>query len=130
MLTVTLSQPAGTKRGQGKGSFVGFVASLVDRFYEEVLQSLKAWNPAPPRVRPTETEVPRGLVVDGEHAEVANALTAAAASSVVAEIVSDQGPKDVGLTAAGAGEEEEIEPFVNRSQNSGLPVPYAEGSRW
>jgi hypothetical protein len=39
--TVTLSQPAGTKRGQGKGSFVNSVTSLVDKFYVEVVQPLK-----------------------------------------------------------------------------------------
>jgi hypothetical protein len=35
------SQPAGTKRGQGKGSFVSSVTSLVDQFYAEVAQLLK-----------------------------------------------------------------------------------------
>ena len=47
--TVTLSQPAGTKRGQGRGSFVSSVTSLVDRFYVEVVQPLKAWSPPAPK---------------------------------------------------------------------------------
>ena len=49
--TLTLSQPAGTKRGQGRGSFVGSVTSLVDRFYVEVAQPLKAWSPPAPKPR-------------------------------------------------------------------------------
>jgi hypothetical protein len=47
--TLTMSQPAGTKRGQGRGSFVGSVTSLVDRFYVEVAQPLKAWSPPAPK---------------------------------------------------------------------------------
>ena len=47
--TVTLSQQAGTKRGQGKGSFVSSVTSLVDQFYAEVVQPLKPWAPPAPR---------------------------------------------------------------------------------
>ena len=56
--TVTLSQPAGTKRGQGKGSFVSSVTSLVDQFYADVVQPLKAWTPpAPkPKVAPSDPE--------------------------------------------------------------------------
>lgn len=47
--TVTLCHPAGGKRGQGKGSFVSSVTGLVDRFYAEVLLSLKVWSAPPPR---------------------------------------------------------------------------------
>ena len=47
--TVTLSQPAGTKRGQGKGSFVSSVTSLVDAFYTDVVQPLKPWAPPAPK---------------------------------------------------------------------------------
>jgi hypothetical protein len=89
--TITLTQPAGTKRGQGKGSFVGSLLTLVDRFYEEVVQALRPWNPSAPRVKPNETEVPGDLVIDGEHAAVADSLTGTSEPSVVAEIVSDQG---------------------------------------
>ena len=49
--TLTLSQLAGTKRGQGRGSFVSSVTSLVDRFYVEVVQPLKAWSPPAPKPR-------------------------------------------------------------------------------
>ena len=47
--TLTLSQGAGTKRGQGKGSFVSSVTSLVDTFYAGVVQPLKPWNPPAPK---------------------------------------------------------------------------------
>lgn len=47
-----LSAPAGTKRGQGRGSFVGSVLDLVDRFYTEVVQFLKPWSPPAPSVKP------------------------------------------------------------------------------
>jgi hypothetical protein len=47
--TLTLSQPAGTKRGQGRGSFVSSVTSLVDQFYGDVVQYLKPWTPPAPR---------------------------------------------------------------------------------
>lgn len=47
--TLTLSQTAGTKRGQGKGSFVSSVTSLVDTFYTDVVQPLKPWVPPAPK---------------------------------------------------------------------------------
>ncbi len=51
--TLTLSQGAGTKRGQGKGSFVSSVTSLVDSFYVEVVQPLKPWRPPAPKPKAT-----------------------------------------------------------------------------
>lgn len=46
--TVRLSAVAGTKRGQGRGTFVGSVLGLVDTFYEQVVQHLRPWTaPAP-----------------------------------------------------------------------------------
>jgi hypothetical protein len=35
----------GSKRGQGKSSFVGSVLKLSNRFYEAVVRNLKAWFP-------------------------------------------------------------------------------------
>jgi hypothetical protein len=46
--TVRLSAVAGTKRGQGRGTFVGSVLTLVDTFYEQVVQYLKPWTPPAP----------------------------------------------------------------------------------
>lgn len=48
--TLTLSSPAGSKRGQGKGSFVGSVLELVNRYYENVVQDLRPWTPPAPKV--------------------------------------------------------------------------------
>lgn len=56
--TLTLSSNAGTARGQGHGSFVNSVLAAVEKFYTEVVQHLKTWAPAPPRVRDDEAEVP------------------------------------------------------------------------
>jgi hypothetical protein len=47
--TLTLNHTAGTKRGQGRGSFVSSVTSLVDTFYIDALQYLKVWSAPPPR---------------------------------------------------------------------------------
>ncbi len=49
--TVRLSAVAGTKRGQGRGTFVGSVLALVDTFYENVVQHIKPWTPPAPSVK-------------------------------------------------------------------------------
>jgi hypothetical protein len=55
---------AGTKRGTGRGSFIDSLLGAVDTFYEQVIQNLKPWMPAPPRLRsdediqPTEPVIP------------------------------------------------------------------------
>jgi hypothetical protein len=53
--TLTVSQSAGTKRGQGKGSFVSSVTSLVDNFYAGVVQPLKPWTPPAPKPKAAPT---------------------------------------------------------------------------
>ena len=50
----------GTKRGRGRGAFIDSVLSAVDGFYADVLGSLRAWSAAPPKLRPTHAEPPRG----------------------------------------------------------------------
>jgi len=49
--TLTMSKVAGTKRGQGRGSFVGGMLDLVDAFYRDVVQVLRPWTPSAPRVK-------------------------------------------------------------------------------
>lgn len=49
---LTLTAVAGTKRGQGKSSFVGSMLDLTNRFYESVVQNLKVWVPPAPKVKP------------------------------------------------------------------------------
>jgi len=53
--TVSLSSNAGPARGQGRGSFVDSVLTAVNKFYSEVVQQVKPWAPAPPKIRDNET---------------------------------------------------------------------------
>lgn len=56
---IALSAPMGTKRGRGRGCFIDSVLSAIGAFYADVVQNLKAWAAAPPRLRPeAETEQP------------------------------------------------------------------------
>lgn len=48
---LALTAPMGTKRGRGRGSFIDSVLSATDTFYADVLQYLKAWSAAPPKLR-------------------------------------------------------------------------------
>ena len=64
---LTMIGSMGSKRGQGRGSFVSSVLDLLDAFYESVMQQLKAWSAPPPKLRPPqpdepEPEVPAALV--------------------------------------------------------------------
>jgi hypothetical protein len=49
--TIQLSSPAGTKRGQGRGSFVESVLTLIGTFYEDVVQHVNAWKPPTPALK-------------------------------------------------------------------------------
>jgi hypothetical protein len=49
---VAMNASMGTKRGRGRGSFIDSVIDAVDVFYGEVVQYIKAWSAAPPRMRP------------------------------------------------------------------------------
>lgn len=51
--TLTLSRPAGTKRGKASGSFVESVTAIVDQFYVDVVRHLKGWSPSPPKPKET-----------------------------------------------------------------------------
>lgn len=48
---VAQSTTAGTKRGTGRGAFIDSLLAAIDDFYECVIQNLKPWMPAPPRLR-------------------------------------------------------------------------------
>lgn len=56
--TLSLSCNAGPARGQARGSFVDSVLTAVDKFYSDVVQHIRPWTPAPPKVRDNETETP------------------------------------------------------------------------
>jgi hypothetical protein len=64
--TVSLSCNAGPARGQGRGSFVDSVLTAVDKFYGEIVQHIKPWAPAPPRIRETDTEVSDEPIAEDE----------------------------------------------------------------
>lgn len=51
---IIASANMGTKRGHGRGSFVGSVLELIDRFYGDVVQNIKPWAAPPPRLRQAE----------------------------------------------------------------------------
>jgi len=55
---LALSSPMGSKRGVGRGSFIDGLLDSVDVFYRDVVQGLKAWGPAAPKLRETPPEVP------------------------------------------------------------------------
>ena len=48
---VAQSSAAGTKRGTGRAAFIDSFLAAIDDFYAQVLQNLKPWMPAPPRLR-------------------------------------------------------------------------------
>jgi hypothetical protein len=54
---IAQSWPAGTKRGTGRGAFIDSFLTAIDEFYEQVLQNVKPWMPAPPRLRSLEEPV-------------------------------------------------------------------------
>ncbi|MCC2321749.1 hypothetical protein [Cellulomonas xiejunii] len=74
---VALTRPMGTKRGRGRGSFIDSVLEAVDTFYADVVQQIKAWSAAPPRLR-TEAEAAE---IATEQPEVTPALVSTAISS-------------------------------------------------
>ena len=48
----------GTKRGRGRGSFIASMLASTDTCYAEVLQYLKVWSAAPPKLRQPEPQPP------------------------------------------------------------------------
>lgn len=86
--------PMGGKRGRGRGSFIDSVLTAVDTFYGEVIQHLKAWSAAPPRLRPE-------LEAAEQRAEVPAALVSTALSS-------QDGAEAVPPADAGATDEAEV----------------------
>ncbi|WP_238433890.1 hypothetical protein [Micromonospora tarensis] len=55
---VAQSTTAGTKRGSGRGAFIDSVLHAIDDFYEQIIQNLKPWMLAPPRLRSPEDVAP------------------------------------------------------------------------
>ena len=57
--TLALTTPLGTKRGRGRGAAIDSVLVAVDTFYGDVLQHVKAWTAAAPKMREP-AEAPAG----------------------------------------------------------------------
>jgi len=64
--TVSLSSNAGPARGQGRGSFVDSVLTAVEKFYSEVVQQIKPWAPAPPKLKEGETVIADEPIAEDE----------------------------------------------------------------
>jgi hypothetical protein len=62
---IALTTATGAKRGRGKGSFIDSVVDALSNFYGDVIQHLKAWTAAPPKMResdPTPVKTSPALV--------------------------------------------------------------------
>jgi hypothetical protein len=59
---VSVSSSLGAKRGRGRGAFIDSVLNTLDGFYGDVVQHIKPWAAAPPRLR--EPEIPVEKPVD------------------------------------------------------------------
>jgi hypothetical protein len=53
---VSLVRNMGLKRDASKGSFIESVISTTEDFYRSILQNLRAWKPAPPKLKPKDAE--------------------------------------------------------------------------
>jgi hypothetical protein len=83
---VALSSSMGLKRGRGRGAFIDSVLAAVDAFYEDVVQNLKVWSAAPPRMRePEPTELEPGM----QPALVSTALSSQDGASVTPETTAE-----------------------------------------
>ncbi|WP_433268251.1 hypothetical protein ACQPZF_03770 [Actinosynnema sp. CS-041913] len=79
--------PSGSKRGTGRNSFIDSVLGAVTGFYEDVVQNLKPWAAAPPRIRSEEsftppTDVPPALVSTAPSSQDGPEVSARTAASV------------------------------------------------
>ena len=64
--TVSLSCNAGPARGQGRGSFVDSLLTALDNFYSEIVQHIKPWAPAPPKVKEGEAAAPGDVISEDD----------------------------------------------------------------
>jgi hypothetical protein len=53
---LSLARNMGLKRDASKGSFIESVISATEDFYRTVLQNLRPWKPAPPKLKPRDGE--------------------------------------------------------------------------
>lgn len=106
---VALSAPMGAKRARGRGGFIDSVLDLVDGFYTEVMQNLKAWSAAPPRMREQEEPQP----------ERDSLVSTSLSSQDGAEPASRPGPVPDTVPSTGPGSD----PVANADQSRLTTVP-------
>jgi hypothetical protein len=53
---IALSMPLGAKRGRGNGAFIDSILNTLDLFYGDVVQHLKPWSAAPPKLRDSDVK--------------------------------------------------------------------------
>lgn len=88
---VARTVPMGVKRGRGRNSFIDGVVEAVDEFYQQAVQQIKAWSPAPPRMR-----------AEPEREQEAPALASTALSSQD-DPLQPSAPDGLGSTSAAQG---------------------------
>ncbi|MET0136677.1 MAG: hypothetical protein ABW215_24060 [Kibdelosporangium sp.] len=88
---IALMAPMGTKRGVGKGAFIDSVLQAVGAFYEDIVQHLKMWTPAPPKVRSESSAEP---ATAAERDLVSSALSSQDGSVTVDDEPVDSGPTE------------------------------------
>jgi hypothetical protein len=127
---IALSAPMGTKRAEGRGSFVTSVLDLLDEFYRSVVQNLKPWAAGAPKLRPEPTDV--------AEPGVAPQLVSTAISSQddveptndgeeVSRPVWPPGPVDEAWTEA--GDEPQLTAATSAQEPSGME-PLAATAEW
>jgi hypothetical protein len=114
---IALDRPLGAKRGRGRGSFIDSVLHAIEDFYAEVLQHIRAWTAAPPKVRDTAEEpaqpVPPALVSTAlssqDGAEEVDELAGAPESREEEAPGALEGVRDRGETTTDPGEGDETD---------------------
>jgi hypothetical protein len=91
--TLSLSTNAGPARGQGHGSFVNSVLTAVENFYTDVVQHIKPWNPAPPKVREGEPPLSDEPVPGEAAGQRPDDMPAVTGSEIPAEVPATQQPR-------------------------------------
>jgi hypothetical protein len=109
------SAAMGTKRGKGRGSFIGSVLGVLDSFYEVTAQNLRPWAPSAPKVRP----VPEQVDAEADDQGVPGSLVSTAASS-------QDGPVFEAVEARARSDEAKAEPRVGPPDStwSAAPSPF------
>ncbi|WP_240942864.1 stress response protein [Planosporangium thailandense] len=101
---IAMTYPAGTKRGTGRGSFIDSLLGAIDDFYAQVIQNLKPWMPAAPRLRSPDDPKP---------------VEPVPASLVSTAISSQDGPQSEGSDLSQARIEDQVSTQVD---NRDTPV--------